>query len=136
MATLFEKLQAAHKEARMAKNRNNIQVNILGVVIASAENEKSRKKLKVVSDAIVLEQLKKVNKGLTELGTEEARAEARFLEPFLPPMLNEEQIKDILYGYHGEGVRAVKDFMARFNADHKGQADNKLVSQLAQKFTQ
>ena len=82
------------------------------------------------SDENVLVILKKMEKSLNQTNTYESALELEYLKPYLPQMMNENDIRKIIEGLKENGLTSVKEIMGVFNTEYKGLADNKLVAKL------
>ena len=54
--------------------------------------------------------------------------ELKYLEPYLPQLMSEDQIREIVKTYKAAGLTNAGQMMGLFNRDYKGLADMKLVS--------
>lgn len=128
---IIEKINADYISA--FKEKNTLKKNILGVV--KGEVQTAEKKGVLTTDESVIAVLKKIEKGLKESiekGDESAKAELEIISQYLPSQMEEEEIKNILKGYLTSGATPNLGYlMGSFNRDHKGKADNKLVSSVA-----
>ena len=138
--TLKEKINADFMEAYKAKNFE--KKNFLGVLKGAIQTQEG--KLIPSTDENVLKVVKSFEKGINEtieakkkLGQEitEQTAELSYLQPYLPTLMSEEEVRSIVKEILGrEGVNKNQGFlMGMFNKEQKGKAfDNKLVSQIIQ----
>ena len=123
---LIKKINAdfmtAYKEKKMDKK------NFLGVIKGDVKNKFGDN----ASDSDVLAIVKKMEKSLKEVGTEEANQELSYLEPYLPKMMSNEETKNILDEFikTQENVN-IGSIMKHFNQNYKGLVDNKIVQVLA-----
>ena len=123
---LIKKINAdfmtAYKEKKMDKK------NFLGVIKGDVKNKFGDN----ASDSDVLSIVKKMEKSLKEVGTEEANQELSYLEPYLPKMMSNEETKNILDEFikTQENVN-IGSIMKHFNQNYKGLVDNKIVQVLA-----
>lgn len=122
--TLEERIKSdfilAYKEKNMDKK------NFLGVLKGEIENMKG-KGIEVNSDS-VLAVVKKMEKSLKMTNDEQAKKELTFLEPYLPKLLSEEEIRNII---SKNDMKSIKEIMQFFNTHHKGLVDNSLVARIA-----
>ena len=102
--------------------------NLLGVVKGEIQNELGRSGKD--DDETVINILKKIEKSLKQTNTEESLKELEYIKPYLPTMMDEDQIREILLGYKSNGINNVGLMMGEFNKNYKGLADNKLVSEI------
>ena len=125
--TLKEQINADFMAAFKAKDME--RKNFLGVVKGEIQNEEGRKIGRTVSsDDMVIAILRKMEKSLTQTNTAESLAELEYIKPYLPQFMGEDQIRTIISGYRANGLDNMGALMGVFNKDHKGLADNKLVS--------
>ena len=75
--------------------------------------------------------LRKMEKSLKQTNTPESLQELEYIKPYLPQLMGEEQIREIILGYKTNGLNNVGQMMGEFNKNFKGQADNKVVSEIA-----
>lgn len=122
--TLKEQINADFMAAFKAKDME--RKNFLGVVKGEIQNEEGRGS--VATDDVVMGILRKMEKSLTQTNTPESLAELEYIKPYLPQLMGEDQIRTILSGYKANGLDNMGALMGAFNKDHKGLADNKLVS--------
>lgn len=122
--TLKEQINADFMAAFKAKDMD--RKNFLGVVKGEIQNEEGRGS--VATDDVVMGILRKMEKSLTQTNTPESLAELEYIKPYLPQLMGEDQIRTIISGYRANGLDNMGALMGTFNKDHKGLADNKLVS--------
>ncbi len=128
--TLKERISADFMLAFKAKEME--RKNFLGVVKGEIQNEEGRGT--VATDEVVLSILRKMEKSLTQTNTEESLGELEYIKPYLPKMMEAEDIEAIILGYSNDkGLSNMGDMMKEFNANFKGKADNKLVSSIINK---
>lgn len=124
--TLKEKINADFIEAFKAKNM--AKKTFLGILKGEIQNEEGRGT--VTTDESVLVIVKKMEKSLKTTNTPESLVELEFLNPYLPTLMGEDKIREILSEYKNNGLSNVGQMMGEFNKSFKGLADNKLVSEL------
>lgn len=125
--TLKEKINADFMTAFKAKDMD--RKNFLGVVKGEIQNEEGRKIGRTVSsDDMVIAILRKMEKSLTQTNTPESLGELEYIKPYLPQLMNEDQIRVILGGYKSDGLNNMGALMGAFNKEYKGLANNNLVS--------
>jgi uncharacterized protein YqeY len=100
--------------------------NFLGLLKGEIQNEEGRGT--VTTDETVMTILRKMEKSLKQTNTTESLNELKYLDSYLPKLMSEDQIRVIVSAYKSEGLTNVGQIMGRFNKEHKGLADNKLVS--------
>lgn len=128
--TLKEQINADFMAAFKAKDMD--RKNFLGVVKGEIQNEAGRSGKE--DDDTVLAILKKMEKSLTQTNTEESLKELEYIKPYLPKMMEYDEIETIILDYYNnKGLSTMGDMMKEFNANYKGKADNKLVSSLINK---
>jgi uncharacterized protein YqeY len=124
--TLKEKINADFMSA--FKNKETDKKNFLGVVKGEIQNEEGRSG--EITDEGVMNILRKMEKSLKQTNTPESLQELEYIKPYLPQLMGEEQIREIILGYKTNGLNNVGQMMSEFNKNFKGLADNKLVSQV------
>lgn len=124
--TLKEKINADFMSA--FKNKETDKKNFLGVVKGEIQNEEGRSG--EITDEGVMNILRKMEKSLKQTNTPESLQELEYIKPYLPQLMGEEQIREIILGYKTNGLNNVGQMMGEFNKNFKGLADNKLVSQV------
>ena len=124
--TLKEQINQDFMTAFKAKDME--KKNFLGVVKGEIQNEESRNG--GVNDESVMNILKKMEKSLKQTNTEESLKELEYIKPYLPTLMDETLIRSIIESYKNEGVNNVGQMMGTFNKEHKGKADNALVSKI------
>jgi uncharacterized protein YqeY len=100
--------------------------NFLGLLKGEIQNEEGRGT--TTTDETVMVILRKMEKSLKQTNTEESLGELEYLNPYLPQLMSEDQIRGIVLAYKAAGLTNVGQIMGQFNKEHKGLADNKLVS--------
>lgn len=123
---LKEKINADFMSA--FKNKETDKKNFLGVVKGEIQNEEGRSG--EITDEGVMNILRKMEKSLKQTNTPESLQELEYIKPYLPQLMGEEQIREIILGYKTNGLNNVGQMMGEFNKNYKGLADNKLVSQV------
>lgn len=124
--SLKDKINADFMEAFKAKDMN--KKNFLGVVKGEIQNEVGRSGKD--DDETVMGILKKIEKSLKQTNTAESLAELEYIKPYLPTMMGEDRIREIILGLKTDGVTDMGKMMGAFNKDYKGQADNAVVSKI------
>ena len=102
--------------------------NFLGLLKSEIQNEEGRGT--VTTDGTVLIILRKMEKALKLTNNSESLVELSYMEPYLPSLMSEEQIRTIVKAYKDAGLTNAGQIMGQFNKEHKGLADNKLVSNI------
>jgi len=124
--SLKDKINADFMEAFKAKDMN--KKNFLGVVKGEIQNEVGRSGKD--DDETVLGILKKMEKSLKQTNTVESLTELEYIKPYLPSLMGEDRIREIILGLKTDGVTDMGKMMGAFNKDYKGQADNAVVSKI------
>lgn len=128
--SLKEKINVDFMEAFKSKQMD--KKNFLGVVKGEIQNEVGRSGKD--DDETVINILKKIEKSLKQTNTEESLNELEYIKPYLPTLMGEDQIREILLGYKSNGINNVGLMMGEFNKNYKGLADNKLVSEITKEI--
>tara|TARA_R110000782_G_scaffold15939_2_gene46096 strand:- start:5597 stop:5983 length:387 start_codon:yes stop_codon:yes gene_type:complete len=102
--------------------------NFLGLLKSEIQNEEGRGT--TTTDESVMVILRKMEKSLKQTNTTESLGELVFLEPYLPQLMGEDQIRIIIQSYKAEGLTNIGQLMGRFSKEYKGLADNKIVSKI------
>ena len=123
---LTERINADFMAAFKAKEMD--KKNFLGVVKGEIQNEVGRSGKD--DDETVMGILKKIEKSLKQTNTSESLAELEYIKPYLPVMMGEERIREILFNYKANGLNNVGQMMGEFNKTFKGMADNAVVSKI------
>ena len=126
------------------KEKDAAKGNILGVLITSFQKEEIDKKAKgeEFSDADALRILNKTLKELSDEremyasgGKEETVAEIdsqiSLIKTFLPTLMSEEEIRNVIDGLDD---RSVKNVMVTFKTKYAGKADMSTVSRIAKTY--
>jgi uncharacterized protein YqeY len=128
---LLEKLDSDFINAFKSKQID--KKNFLGVIRGEIQTQKG-KGIEPTNENVI-KIIKKIEKSLIEVGTEEAKLELTYLEPYLPKMLSEEETKQILMDFvTTESNKNLGTIMKYFNENYKGIVDNKIVQQLAKQI--
>jgi uncharacterized protein YqeY len=125
--SLKETINADFMKAFKAKEM--VKKNFLGVIKGEIQIEEGRGT--VATDEVVLTILKKMEKSLKQTNTEESLGELEYIKGYLPQLMSESEIIDIVTEYiEGKGTSSTTNqgsFMKEFNANYKGKADNSIV---------
>lgn len=128
---LLEKIDSDFINAFKSKQID--KKNFLGVIRGEIQTQKG-KGIEPTNENVI-KIIKKIEKSLIEVGTEEAKLELTYLEPYLPKMLSEEETKQILMDFvTTESNKNLGTIMKYFNENYKGVVDNKLVQQLSKQI--
>lgn len=123
------KQQLAEAYIQAMKDKNIPKKLILGVILGEIQNESLRGIS--VGDSEVEGILRKMEKSLLTINTEDSLAELEIIKPYLPQLMNEGKIRMVLEGFISEGMpKDMGVLMKNFNMLYKGKADNKLVSEV------
>lgn len=126
---LISKINADFMTAYKEKNMD--KKNFLGVIKGEVKNKFGDNS----SDADVLAVIKKMEKSLNETGTDEAKKELSYLEPYLPKMMSKEETKKLLNDFvNSQESVNIGSIMKYFNQNYKGLVDNKIVQTLAKEI--
>jgi uncharacterized protein YqeY len=126
MKNLKEIISKDFITAFKAKDMN--KKNFLGVVKGEIQLQEGRGVES--TDENVLKVLKKIEKSLKQTNTEESNVELSYIKKYLPEQMEENTIRKIIIEYTNSGMSNVGQIMGNFNKEHKGKADNKMVSEI------
>ena len=128
---LIKQINADFMTAFKAKEME--KKNFLGVIKGEVQAQQGRGV--EATDENVLKVIKKIEKSLKEVDTDESKRELSYLEPYLPKMLSEEETKKLLDEFVStqESVN-IGSIMKYFNSNYKGVVDNKIVQTLAKQL--
>ena len=110
------------------KNKETEKKNFLGVVKGEIQNEEGRSGS--ATDEVVVAILRKMEKSLTQTNTPDSLKELEYIKPYLPVQMGTDRIREIVSNYKLNGLLNVGQIMGEFNKNFKGQADNKIVSEI------
>lgn len=110
------------------KNKETEKKNFLGVVKGEIQNEEGRSGS--ATDEVVVAILRKMEKSLTQTNTPDSLKELEYIKPYLPVQMGPDRIREIVSNYKLNGLLNVGQIMGEFNKNFKGQADNKIVSEI------
>ena len=128
--TLKERINADFIEAFKAKDM--AKKTFLGILKGEIQNEEGRGT--VSTDESVLNIIKKMEKSLKTTNTPESMSELEFIKPYLPILMCEDKIREVLTNYKNNGMTNMGQMMGEFNKSFKGMADNKLVSEIVKEI--
>jgi hypothetical protein len=128
--TLKERINADFIEAFKAKDM--AKKTFLGILKGEIQNEEGRGT--VSTDESVLNIIKKMEKSLKTTNTPESMSELEFIKPYLPILMGEDKIREVLTNYKNNGMTNMGQMMGEFNKSFKGMADNKLVSEIVKEI--
>lgn len=114
------------------KNKDMETKDFLGVIKGEIQSNEGRGIES--TDENVLKILKKTEKSLNENiknGVDGAEQEMKILKPYIPELMSEEKIKEIIVDLVADGNNNIGSIMKEFNINHKGKADNKIVKDVA-----
>jgi|TARA_B110000503_G_C7105505_1_gene395741 uncharacterized protein YqeY len=126
MSNLKNKISKDFMDAFKAKDLK--KKNFLGVIRGEIQLQEGRGVKS--TDENVLQILKKMEKSLKQTDTEESRKEINYITPYLPTQMSEVRIREIVTNYMNDGLDSIGKIMGEFNKNFKGQADNKVVSEV------
>jgi uncharacterized protein YqeY len=75
-----------------------------------------------------------MEKSLKQTNNEESLVELKYLETYLPQLMGEDQIIEIIKEYKDGGLTNTGQIMGLFSKDYKGLADMRLVSTIISKI--
>lgn len=133
METLKERIDKDFLNA--FKNKRKEEKSFLGIIKGEIQNEEGRGTKS--TDENVLKILKKIEKSTKEnisRGDEEAKVEMSFLKKYLPELMSEDKIEEIVKSIVSDGKDNIGLIMKEFNTKHKGKADNSLVKDISLKI--
>lgn len=124
--SLKEKINADFITAFKAKEME--RKNFLGLLKSEIQNEEGRGT--VTTDGTVLIMLRKMEKSLKLTNDPQSLVELSYMEPYLPSLMTEDQIRTIVKGYKDAGLTNAGQILGQFSKEHKGLADMKVVSNI------
>jgi uncharacterized protein YqeY len=125
--TIKERINADFIKA--FKEQDFTRKNFLGLLKSEIQNEETRPN-SVSSDENTLLILRRMEKALKQTDSPESLVELQYMEPYLPQLMSEDQIREIVNGYKANGLNNAGQIMGQFNKEHKGLADNRVVSEI------
>jgi uncharacterized protein YqeY len=125
--TIKERINADFIKA--FKEKDFARKDFLGLLKSEIQNEETRPNA-VSSDANTLLILRRMEKALKQTDSPESLVELQYMEPYLPQLMSEDQIREIVNGYKANGLNNAGQIMGQFNKEHKGLADNRVVSEI------
>jgi uncharacterized protein YqeY len=128
--TLKEQISKDFMTAFKAKDMN--KKNFLGVI--KGEIDAMSGKGMEPTDENVLKVVKKMEKSLKETNNSESEKELSYIETYLPILMGEDRIREIISTYSKNGLNNIGQMMGEFNKNFKGMADNKVVSQIIKEY--
>jgi uncharacterized protein YqeY len=131
MNTLKERINKDFVEA--LKNKRREEKTFLGVIKGELQNQEGRGVES--TDENVLKVLKKTQKSLKETlskGDESVKDELEILNRYLPELMSEDKVREIVSSLVSEGKTNIGLIMKEFNTTYRGQADNTLVKEIAE----
>ena len=124
---LKQQLKDAHIKAM--KEKDTLRKNLLSVLLGEIKNQEISGIES--TDENVLLVIRKMEKTLLQVNTPESQLEIECIKPFLPSLMSEDKVREILTGLIDSGVsKNMGELMKNFNSQYKGKADNKIVSQV------
>lgn len=123
--TIKERINADFIEAFKAKDMD--RKNFLGLLKSEIQNEEMRPNV-VSNDGNTLTILRRLEKSLKQTDNEQSLTELEYLKPYLPQLMDEGKIREIISGYKNSGFTNAGQIMGLFSKEYKGLADMKLVS--------
>lgn len=114
------------------KNRDSQRKSFLGVLKGEIQNEEGRSG--PATDEKVLAILKKMEKSLSMVESEDNKRELGYLEPYLPKLMSRDDISVIVKQLIESGSNNMGLIMKEFNKSYSGKADNKMVSDVTKEL--
>ena len=130
---LNQDFAAAFKEGNRAKK------DFLGVIRGEIQTSQGRGISP--TDENILKILKSIEKSLSQTleskpGDEKTLFELGIVRSYLPTLMSENEVSTIVDSLIASGCSKMSDIMKEFNGKYRGQADNKVVQQIAMKKLQ
>lgn len=130
---LNQDFAAAFKEGNRAKK------DFLGVIRGEIQTSQGRGISP--TDENIMKILKSIEKSLSQTleskpGDEKTLFELGIVRSYLPTLMSEDEISMIVDGLISSGCSKMPDIMKEFNGKYRGQADNRVVQQIAMKRLQ
>ncbi len=110
------------------KARETDKKNFLSVIKGEIMNDIGRGK--DPNDENVMKILKSIEKGLKEMGTDQAKKELEYMAPYMPELMSEGEVTKIVEGLIADGKSDIGAIMKEFNTTYRGKADNGMVSNI------
>ena len=124
---LKQQLKDAHIKAM--KEKDTLRKNLFSVLLGEIKNQEISGIESI--DENVLLVIRKMEKTLLQVNTPESQLEIECIKPFLPSLMSEDKVREILTDLIDSGVsKNMGELMKNFNSQYKGKADNKIVSQI------
>ena len=124
---LKQQLKDAHIKAM--KEKDTLRKNLFSVLLGEIKNQEISGVES--TDENVLLVIRKMEKTLLQVNTQESQLEIECIKPFLPSLMSEDKVREILTSLIDSGVsKNMGELMKNFNSQYKGKADNKIVSQV------
>ena len=114
------------------KNKEMDKKNFLGLIKGEIQLQEARGIESIDKNVLVI--LKRLEKSLIQNGDENSKKELEYLSPYMPKMMSEDEIRNIIINLKENGMNNLGQIMGEFNKSYKGKADNKLVSQVAKEI--
>lgn len=128
--TLKDQINADFLEAYKARNID--KKNFLGVLKGEIQTAEGKPDYDGENTAKAI--VKKMDKSLKEIlakGGKGAAAEIEYLKPYLPELMSKEKITEVISALVSDGANNIGMIMRGFNTNHGGQADNRVVKEVA-----
>ena len=121
--TISADFMAAYKQKNMEKK------NFLGVIKGEVQTQIG--KGIDPTDENVIKVIKKIEKSLLEINSDESKKELEYLTPYLPKMMGEDELMGLIKEFIGSDKSInIGTVMKHFNQNYKGLVDNKMVQEL------
>ena len=114
------------------KNGDKNKLNLFRVLKGEISRLEDGKK--ELTDEEIIKVIQKFVKNLESIGNEQSKLEIKLLQPFLPQLMSESEIEDIIkmliVTHNFCDMKDMGKLMGQFNKEYSGKADNKIVSQI------
>ncbi len=114
------------------KNGDKDKLNLFRVLKGEISRLEDGKKELTEQETIKV--IQKFVKNLETVGDEKSKSEIEMLQPFLPQLMSEPEIEDIIkmliVTHNFCDMKDMGKLMGQFNKEYGGRADNKVVSQI------
>ena len=114
--SLKEKINTDFITAFKAKEME--KKDFLCILKGEIQNEQGRGT--VITYETIMLILRKMEKSLKQTNTEQSLIELKYLEAYLPKLMSEEQIREIVLVYKASGLNNLGKIMGQFNKEYKG----------------
>ena len=127
--TIKEQINADFMTAFKAGAEGRDKKNFLSVLKGDIQLAESKEGYN--GEETVLGIVNKMKKSLESFTTEDSERELSYLEPYLPQLMSEVEIREaVQLIIINTGEKNMGKVMGSFNVEYKGKADNKIVSRI------